>query len=248
MRGFMNRFLILANNGSLYYRDPRWPKYNVAFLSWFLSFTESDVVGVLDQPRDNFIKKLDEFISGVAPDDITFIYMAGIGGNRNGTNGFLPYEYSNIDQGIIDVANILSKFQGKPVIVFIDVYSPRGSFRKFDFTDYAFENCYIAYSCSDTRGSAADGTVFTGKLIRSMFGHSGANLSKVLDSFQTAVNQDRKTKSKKACAYDSLQATTKQVFLQGVLNNQDYQSQKGEPADFLWVYNMWQKLKGEEEI
>ena len=36
----MIKFLILANNGSLYYHDPRWPKYNVAYLSvtcyfWF---------------------------------------------------------------------------------------------------------------------------------------------------------------------------------------------------------------------
>jgi hypothetical protein len=32
----MIKVLILANNGSSYYRDPRWPKYNVAYLSWFL--------------------------------------------------------------------------------------------------------------------------------------------------------------------------------------------------------------------
>ena len=244
----MNRFLILANNGSQYYRDPRWPKYNVAYLSWFLSFTESDVVGVLDQPRNILIEKMDDFISSVSPDDTTFIYMSGIGGNRNGINGFLPYEYSNIDEGIIDIADILGKFQGKPVIIFIDVYSPRTSFRTFDFTDYAIENCYIAYSCSDTQWSVADGTVFTGRLIRSLFGHSGTSLSKVLDSFQTVTNQDRKSKSKKACAYDSLGSTKKQVFLQGVLNNQDYQSQKCEPEDFPWVYNMWQKLKGEKEF
>lgn len=239
----MNRFLILANNGSQYYRDPRWPKYNVAFLSWFLSFTGIDVVGVLDRPRDSFVEKIDEFISSVSPDDTTFVYISGVGGNRNGINGFLPYDYSNIDEGIIDIANILDEFQGRPVIVFIDVYSPRTSFRKFDFTGYAVENCYIAYSCSDTQWSVADGTAFTGKLIHSMFGHSGTTLSNVLDSFQTAINQDRKTKSKKACAHDSLQAITKQAFFPGVLNNQDYQSQKGEPKNFQWVYSMWQKLK-----
>ena len=244
----MNRFLILANNGSQFYREPRWPKYNVAYLSWFLSFTEIDVVGVLDQPKDAFIEKIDRFISSLSPDDTTFVYISGVGGNRNGINGFLPYEYSNIDEGIIDITNILDKFQGRPVIVFIDVFSPRTSFRKFDFTGFSVENCYISYSCSDMQWSVADGTVFTGRLIRSMFGHSGTTLSKVLDSFQTEINQDRKTKSKKACAYDSLCATTKQEFIQGALNNQGYQAQKGEPEDFQWVYNMWQKLKGTEEF
>lgn len=244
----MNRFLILANNGSQYYRDPRWPKYNVAFLSWFLSFTECDVVGVLDQSRDTLIKKMDDFISNVSPDDTTFIYMSGVGGNHKGINGFLPYEYSNIDDGIIDITDILSKFQGKPVIVFIDVYSPRTSFKAFDFTDCSIENCYIAYSCSDTQWSATDGTVFTGRLIRSMFGHSGKTLSTVLDSFQTAISQDRKTKRQKACAYDDLQSNKKQAFIQGVLDNQNYRSQKGEPENFSWVFNMWQKMKGEKEF
>lgn len=239
----MNRFLILANNGSQYYRDPRWPKYNVAFLSWFLSFTDYNVVGVLDQPRNVFIERIDDFISSISPGDITFIYMSGIGGKRNGKNGFLPYEYLNMDNGLIDIFDILYKFQGNPVIIFIDVYSPRASFRTFDFTDCSIENCYIAYSCSDMHGPVADGTVFTGKLIRSMFGHEGSTLSRVLDSFQAAINQDRKTKRKKACAYDSLQSTTKQIHLQGILNNDDYQSQKGESEDYQWVYNMWKKLK-----
>lgn len=241
----MYKFLILANNGSLYYRDPRWPKYNVAYLNWFLSFTDYDVVGILDQPRDVFVTKTDDFISSLSPDDITFIYMSGVGGNRNGINGFLPHEYSNIDEGIIDINDILDKFQGKPVIIFIDIFSPRTSFRKFDFTDCTVENCYIAYSCSNMQWSAGDGTAFTGRLIRAMFGHSGATLSDALDSFQKAMNQERQTKSKMACAHNSLQDDVKKVFLQGVFDNQNYQLQKGEPDDFSWIYNMWQKLKGE---
>lgn len=244
----MNKFFILANNGSHYYRDLRWPKYNVAYLSWFLSFTEYNVISVLDCSKNNIVEKIDDFISGLSPDDTAYVYMSGIGGNRNGINGFLPYEYSNIDEGLIDIADVLGKFKGKPVILFIDVYSPRTSFRKFDFSNYSFKNCYIAYNCSDIQGPCADGTVFTGRLIRAMFGHSGTTLSKALDSFQVAMNQSRKTKSTNACAYDSLQPNKKQVFLQGVSNNQEYQTQKKEPEDFPWIYNMWQKLKGEKEF
>lgn len=244
----MNKFLILSNNGSLYYQDPRWPKYNVAYLSWFLSFVDCDVVGVLDQPRDVIVNKVDNFISSLSQDDITFIYMSGVGGNHNGINSFLPYEYSSIDEGIIDINDILGKFQGKPVIVFIDIFSPRTSFRKLDFTNCSFDNCYIAYSCSNIQWSAGDGTAFTGRLIRAMFGHSGSTLSDVLGLFQKAMNQERQTKGKKACAYNSLQDDVKKVFLQGVLDNQDYQSAKGEPDDFPWIYNMWQRLKGEEEF
>ena len=244
----MNKFLILANNGSLYYRDPRWPKYNVAYLSWFLSFTDCDVVGVLDQSRDVFMNKTDEFISGLSSDDITFIYMSGVGGNRNGINGFLPYEYSNIDEGLIDINDILDKFQGKPVIIFIDIFSPRTSFKRLNFADCVVENCYIAYSCSNMQWSAGDGTAFTGRLIRAMFGHSGTTLAEVLASFQKSMDQERQTKGKKACAHNSLQDDTKKAFLQGVLNNQEYQSQKGEPDDFPWIYNMWQRLKGEDEF
>lgn len=242
----MIKFLILANNGSLYYRDPRWPKYNVAYLSWFLSFTNCHVIGVLDQPRDVFVDKTNDFVSNLSQDDITFIYMSGVGGNYNGINCFLPYEYSKIDEGIIDINGILDKFKGKPVIVFIDTFSPR-RFRVFDFENCSVENCYIAYSCSNIQWSAGDGTAFTGRLIRAMFGHSGATLSNVLDSFQEAMKQDRQTKGKRACAHNSLHDDVKNAFFQGVLDNQDYQLQKGEPDDFLWILNMWQKLKGEEE-
>ena len=169
--------------------------------------------------------------------------MSGIGGKRNGKNVFLPYEYSNIDKELIDISSILRKFQGSSVILFLDVYSPRMSFQVFDFTDCSIENCYISYNCLREQGPVDDGTVFTGRLIRSMFGHEGSTLTNVLDSFQAAMRQDRKTKRTKACAYDSLRASQKHLFLQGVLNNPDYQSRKDESANFDWVYNMWKKLK-----
>lgn len=243
----MIKVLILANNGSSYYRDPRWPKYNVAYLSWFLSFTNCDVVGVLDQRRDVFVDKTDNFISNLSPDDITILYMSGVGGNYNGINCFLPYEYSSIDEGIINIDDILDKFKGKPVITFIDTFSPR-RFKMFDFENCNTKNWYIAYNCSNIQWSAGDGTAFTGNLIRAMFGHSGTSLSNVLDSFKTAINKGRQTKGKKGCAYDSLHDNVKNTFLQGVLDNQDYQTQKSEPDDFPWIINMWRKLKGEDEL
>ena len=239
----MNRFLILANNGSQYYRDPRWPKYNVVFLSWFLSFTEYSVASVLDQSKNVFIEQIDDYISNISPNDTIFIYMSGIGGKRNGKNVFLPYEYLNIDKGLIDISSILLKFQENPIILFLDVYSPRMSFQVFDFTDCSIENCYISYNCLREQGPVDDVTVFTGRLIRSIFGHEGSTLTNVLDSFQAAMSPDRKTKRTKACAYNSLHASQKHLFLQGVLNNPDYQSQKNKPANFEWVYNMWKKLK-----
>lgn len=242
----MKRFLILANNGSKYHRDPRWPKYNVAFLSWFLSFAEYEVVSVLNQPKTILLKSVESFISNASPNDMTFIYIAGIGGKRNGVNTFLSYEYSNIDEGVVDIGDILSKFQGKPVVVFIDVFSPRTSFQKFNFTDCAIQNCYIAFSCSSMQGPVADGTTFTGKIIHSLFGHSGTTLSHALDCFQIAMNQNQKI-GKTACIYDNMQQNSKQVNLQGVLNNQNYQSQKSEPTDFTWVCEVWEKLQDKED-